>query len=386
MRNPPGLLRVAALWWAAALATALLGAATAYAGEGTRKFTCFCYWDVNRSGIYDVGDRPYMDLAIDVGRPDGSVIRRVSNLSGFVNFGMKIAGEEDWDIYGPGTYTFRARLPAGWISISPDVLDQSVLFLRRAGVRSGMAPEKGCDHIGIAPSLSASGLVAAADGTGIDGLSVTASDGARTVDVALDESGSFTVPLDPGRWTLVVENERDARSVKREVELDRFSSILSRIVMNSPEAKPVGGEIRTIGFDDLTTSDTLLEIPSGYEGLNWLYWIATHNKLYEGGGYINGSVSGEYIAYNSSGEPAAIWRDEPFDFLGVNIGAAWPEGEEDDLSVKGWRDGELAYHDVFRISNAGSKYFAADYLAVDRIEFALGNYERIVIDELKIRY
>lgn len=333
-----------------------------------------------------MGDQPYTDLVIDISRPDGSVIRRVSNLSGFANFGMKIADEERRDIYEPGTYEFRAKLPTGWVSILPEALHQTVQFFRREGVRSGMAPEKGCDHIGVTPALTVSGRIAVPEGTSFDDVTITVDDGSRKISAPMDESGNYSAPLDPGRWTLVAENRNDGGSVKRDIKVDSFSVVLSEINFPHQAAKPVGGDVHTIGFDDLTTSDTLREIPSGYDGFSWLYWVATHNKLYEGGGYINGTVSGEYIAYNSSGQPAAIWRDKPFDFVGVYIGAAWPAGEDEDVTVKAWRGDEIVYQDMFPISNAGAAFFSADYLAVDKIEFSLANYERIVIDDLKVRY
>ncbi len=39
--------------------------------------------------------------------------------------------------------------------------------------------------------------------------------------------------------------------------------------------------------------------------------------------YRRSRTSGEFVAYNSSGHPAAISSDEPFDFVGGYFGVAW---------------------------------------------------------------
>src|SRR5690606_9623099 len=102
--------------------------------------------------------------------------------------------------------------------------------------------------------------------------------------------------------------------------------------------------------------------------------------FYGGSGYINGTVSGEYIAYNSSGVPGTISRGKPFDFIGVHVTAAWPRGAEVDLIVRAWRGGKLVHEDRVMISDAGPSFFLAEYPAIDRIEFSQENYERIVLD------
>ena len=146
--------------------------------------------------------------------------------------------------------------------------------------------------------------------------------------------------------------------------------------------------MRTASFDELTPSDTLYEIPFGYQGLRWWNWIATHQKFYRGAGYINGTVSSEYMAYNSSGQPAHAWRegDKPFDFLGCHVNVAWPRGEEEPVITKAWRGNKLVHTDTLRLDTAGSIYFQAGYRGITKLEFAHGNYERIVVDDCHFRF
>jgi hypothetical protein len=148
---------------------------------------------------------------------------------------------------------------------------------------------------------------------------------------------------------------------------------------------PTKPKSQIIGFDNLTSSDTLYEIPNEYEGLNWRNWVATHQKLYQGNGYINAATSSEYVAYTSSGHPAAISSTKMFDFVGVNVGMAWPEGEPHDIVVKAWRNETEVYHDRFRATTAGPTYFAADYRSITRVEFASEGYWQIALDDLICR-
>ena len=369
---------------AALVATA--GPAKDMGPENFWKTSCFVYRDVNRNGIYDMGDRPYADLAVEMVRPDGSVTRRVSNISGFTNFEMILNERNKAAIYEPGTYSVRAMVPRDWKVTAPDVANQTLVFVARANAASGMVPVFGCNNIGVAPELIISGAFSAGPGTPRADITVSAKTGDEPpINVLFDDSGNFRFPAKQGVWKITVTDKITHKSAARTVTVGAYNVIVSTISTEAPQPEPKSGELSVVDFDGLTTSDTLLEIPSGYAGLNWRYWISTHNKFYVGGGYVNGTVSGEFIAYNSSGLPASIWRDEPFDFVGTNISVAWPYGEADYVTVKAWRKGKLAYQDVFLTSNAGASYFAADYLQVNRIEFSHGNYERIVLDDLLIR-
>lgn len=357
--------------------------------EGARNFwkiSCFIYRDMNRNGIYDMGDPPYADLAVKMMRPDGSITSRVSNISGFANFEMILNQRGKADINEPGTYHVQAIAPPDWKFTAPASANQTLMFVARANAGSGMVPVLGCNHIGLAPELIISGAVSAGPETPRADIAVSAQTGNEPpIDIPFDDSGNFRFPAKEGKWTITVTDKRTQKSAARVVTVGNYNVIVSSISTETPRSEPDGGKLSVVDFDDLTVSDTLLEIPSGYAGLNWRYWISTHNKFYNGGGYANGTVSGEFIAYNSSGLPASIWRDAPFDFVGANISAAWPRGEADYVTVKAWRNGKQAYQDVFLISNAGASYFAADYLQVDRIEFSHGNYERIVLDDLLFR-
>ena len=66
--------------------------------KSTLHFSRFVFRDVNRNGIYDMGDRPFAGLSVRLVRPDGSEVVMQSNLGGFANFNMS-AGNADEPIY-----------------------------------------------------------------------------------------------------------------------------------------------------------------------------------------------------------------------------------------------------------------------------------------------
>jgi hypothetical protein len=140
-----------------------------------------------------------------------------------------------------------------------------------------------------------------------------------------------------------------------------------------------------VGFDDLITANTLTEIPSGYRGLGWSNWVATHRIFYGGPGYVNGATSGEYVAYNSSGNPATVSSDDAFDFVGANISSAWPGGEAHDVVVQAWRGDELVHVDRFAVSATGPVYFDADYRSITRLELSSEANWQFVVDDAEFR-
>jgi hypothetical protein len=362
--------------------------ASAHAADPPTKWraSCFVFRDVNRNGLYDMGDFAYAGLAIEMKRPDNSIIRSISNLSGFANFEQLLHDPGKGDIYTVGTYRIHATPEFGWIVSTPNTADQIIEFRTQENAGSGLVPVHPCRNIGVAPELTINGAVVAEPGTLLSDLSVRARgvDG-QINDIAIDEAGNFIIAAKPGNWRIEITNHRSGRTVVRNVDVGAYAVTLSATNPDILQSTVLLSHPETADFDGLLLSPSVREIPSGYSGLNWSYWVAAHNKFYNGRGYVNATTSGEFVAYNSSGVPASIWRDEPFDFIGAYFAAAWPRGQEESVTVTAWRKGELVYTDVFAISNSGAQRFDADYRSIDRIEFLHGNYERIVIDDFTFR-
>ncbi len=160
--------------------------------------------------------------------------------------------------------------------------------------------------------------------------------------------------------------------------------VVAAPVDDGDRADPLPNTV-VVGFDDLITANTLAEIPRGYRGLGWSNWVATHRIFYGGPGYVNGATSGEYVAYNSSGNPATISSDDAFDFVGADISSAWPGGEAHDVVVQAWREDDLVHVDRFAVSTTGPVYFDADYRSITRLELSSDAHWQFVVDDAEFR-
>jgi hypothetical protein len=170
----------------------------------------------------------------------------------------------------------------------------------------------------------------------------------------------------------------------RRVNVTDASVVLSAF-SEDPETIAPRANAVVVNFDDFTTANTITEIPNGYGGVNWANWVATHRILYGGPGYVNVGTSGEFVAYNSSGHPAMISSETPFDLVGGYFGVAWPEAEPHDIVVQAWRGETLLATDSFRGATSGPLYFAADYRSVTRVEISSTANWQFVVDDLELR-
>jgi hypothetical protein len=340
--------------------------------------SCFAYRDVNRNGIYDIADRPYAGLKITIQRPKGRAVERESNLAGFANFDMSL-GSWNAELNRPGEYVLRVQPPQDW-DVTSSNQSQRVTLEKRDGSAVGLIARSTIDSVGVAPRLKISGMIERSADAGNMTIKATGPDARQSVVTLLD--GRYSLPATPGLWRLEY-GTANGGSV-RNVSVEKYPVVVSRMTADrlSFAAKP---KLKMIGFDNLTTSDTLLEIPNGYEGLNWRNWVATHQKFYDGNGFVNANTSGEYVAYTSSGHPATIASPRMFDFVGACVGVAWNGGEQQDVLVKAWRNESAVYNDRFRATTSGPIYFDADYRSITRIEFASEGYWQILVDDMAFR-
>ena len=343
--------------------------------SGELNISCFVFRDINRDGVYDLGDRPYAGLPVTLTRANGSHVEARSNLAGFTNFKMS-ATRRPADIRAEGTYTIEASQPEGWVITSGNETQQT-RFRALPGSPAGLVAEATIQPVGLAPKLVVKGVAP-------HGASLSAENpqGVRQ-SVALDADGAFEITAARGKWKLTIVDGNGAKYV-RDVEVKEYAVVvsLSGLGERSDARKPVE---RTVDFDALTTSDTLIEVPSGYGGFRWTNWIATHQKLYEGEGFINATVSGEFAAYNSSGHPAFIEHSTGFDVTSMFMGVAWPQAEKHDVVIRAWRGPVLVHEDRLRASTWGPVAFDADYRNVTRVEVSSAAYWQVLIDDFSYR-
>lgn len=338
-------------------------------------FSCFIYRDINRNGLYDMGDRPYAGLKVSLRRPDGSRAEAESNLAGFANFPMSTISKRT-PIHGEGLHEVDVTAPGGWLITSRNS-KQSVRFRAFPGSPVALVGDRTFEPVGIAADLVIKGHFPTATS-----LEVEDPQGkSRPVPRAVD--GRFEIPASAGNWRLSVGDQSGAAFV-RVVTVENYPVFVSGSGL-AERGNPAMRKQQSVNFDELTTSDTLIEIPRGYGGLEWINWVATHHKFYQAAGLINATTSGEFVAYNSSGHPAVIEGKgkDRFDLIGMTMSQAWHGGESHDVVVRAWRGDRIVHEDRFRTRVAGPLYFSADYRDISRVEIASAAYWQVVVDDVK---
>jgi hypothetical protein len=340
---------------------------------GDMNTSLLVFRDLNRNGIFDMGDRPMPHVAVELGKPDKRTHREWTNVSGFANFRMSVIGR-DREVTDPGHYSFQVLPPPGW-SVTTGNARQESDYVVMPGAPGDLIALKTTHPVGLAADLTISGVAAPGStvgASGPQGVSQSAQAGA---------DGRFSISVTPGEWQIEMSPDKKIRKVT----VAEAPVILSTIPQRSaPDDKPLPA-LHVVGFDDLMTTAAVFEVPSGYGGLNWYNLVAMHQRFTGGPGYINTTVSGEYIAYNSSGHPAQVFSDKPFDFVGASFGAGWDDAEGETLLVKAWRGEDLAYEDELPLSAMGPVYFAADYRRITRIEIKTLHYWQAAIDGFTYR-
>ncbi|QJR18822.1 hypothetical protein [Pelagibacterium halotolerans] len=330
---------------------------------GSMNISSFVFRDMNESGTYDLGDRVLVDVAVELVTPSGDTKMVRTNIGGYANFNTSLA-QADAHITAAGVHTFRVVPPPGW-TITTENGEQDIAMSMLVGAPGDIVAAHLPVPVGLAPIPEIRGQQAETQ----EAVTARGPDG-ETVPALSGDDGAFRLAVTPGRWTVG----------QQEVEVDRIPVVLP--LEWSDEAR-LDGEVVTLGFDDLFVGDQLMKVPNGYGGLRWENWVATHGRFYEGEGYINTMMSGEFVAYTSSGHPTAIAGDAPFDFPGGYFGVAWSGAEGETLRIRAWRGDTLVHDDAFALSAYGPVYFAADYKSVTRLEFSTAHYWQAVADDLK---
>ncbi|TIW26792.1 MAG: hypothetical protein E5V81_05465, partial [Mesorhizobium sp.] len=70
---------------------------------GQMNTSLLVFRDLNRNGLYDLGDRPMSRVAVELDRPNAGTIMRLTNAGGFANFRMSVL-HRDFEVVDPGHY------------------------------------------------------------------------------------------------------------------------------------------------------------------------------------------------------------------------------------------------------------------------------------------
>ncbi|GGZ90797.1 hypothetical protein DC083_01160 [Ignatzschineria ureiclastica] len=352
----------------------------------------YIFHDLNRNGIYDIGDRPLIQIAVRMTREDGSWAVRRSNLNGFVNFNNSIVDPHSEvakkvEVRAPGVYTFEVILPDGWMVTTGNAI-QKITYVEKPNTRPGIVCDNVPEPIGLAQILTISGAVLLKGEDGftrkddIKAVKITAiAPNKEKIEIPLNADGEYSFEGYQGQWQL--EYRYGSEVQQRIFELQTAPIKVSNVVFGAgSQAVPHKPQKVLVDFENITDRN-VQKMPNGVGSLKWRNLNVIH-YAFEGEGYSNGTISGEYVAYNTSGYPVFIEKEEGFDFYGAYFTAAWLNSAQGEtLHVEAWRGGELIAKDAFKLSALGPFWLDADYRNITRLVLSTEHYWQFVVDDMK---
>ena len=158
---------------------------------GEMNSSVLVFRDINRNGIYDLGDRPMPNVAVELGKPQGRTSLERTNVSGFANFRMSVV-QRDREIVDPGHYSFKVLPPPGWSTTTGNAVQESD-YVVTPGAPGDMIALKTTHPVGLAADLTISGIAVQRSR-----VSLTGPDGAqRSLQAGAD--GHFSTKAAPRR-------------------------------------------------------------------------------------------------------------------------------------------------------------------------------------------
>jgi hypothetical protein len=130
-------------------------------------------------------------------------------------------------------------------------------------------------------------------------------------------------------------------------------------------------------FDDISAGETL--VPGGYGGLTWNNFYVLDGKS-DLGGFKNGVVSGNNVAYNGDGDIASA-NGAKFDLNSAYLTSAW--FDDNSLTVVGYLKGVEQYRETYVLNTAAPTFINFNFLGIDSVTFSSSEYQ-FVMDDLTI--
>jgi hypothetical protein len=274
----------------------------------------------------------------------------------------------------PGWYEFVVSVPDGWTATGNNAA-QSVEFRLIPGSIAGLGTDEMVQPVGLAPQRSVRGRLGPEDR-----IAITALDGDTVVErTEISGQTEFRYPVPASADAVTVSGvggEWCFPITGYPVDVGRLDP--KRGMVRAVKA------IETIDFDAVNTRG-LRKVPSGYAGLNWFNLNAMARDFTAGSeGYVNGNTSGDHVAYTSSGHPAEVWSEKPFDFIGVALTGAWLNAEGEIATIESWRGSELIASDKVALSALCPIRYMPMLADITRIRFSTAHYWQMVVDDLTI--
>ncbi|WP_051945489.1 hypothetical protein [Verrucomicrobium sp. BvORR106] len=353
---------------------------------GKLNISVFVFRDTNRSGHYDVGDRPMASVAVEMRAEEEPPLVKHSNIAGFTNFEMSTT-EEISPITRPGWRTFEVIPPHGWVVTTGNAV-QEVEFVPLAGSVSGLIAPHPPKLVGLAPDLEVRTTLDPADSEWsakgelnlrrIGQSEHEPREGAPLSWRRHDSISDFSIPSDAGTFELV------RGRLARPVTVGSFPTHVGTLTPGRDYASDDGSEWRTINFESAVQAG-IGKIPTGYAGMGWDNFVAVDNAFYQGEGYVNGTVSGRMVTYNGSGHPAEVSHEKGFDLLGCHLTLGWIRAEGEVVIIEAYQGDVLVAVDRVELSALGPVWYEPRFRNVTRVRFGTEHFWQFIMDELVVR-
>lgn len=328
----------------------------------------YVFNDQNENGTYDLGDRAFADIVVSLGQGGLPLAAVRTNINGFANFTASTT-KEDAPLSAPGTFEFTVVPPPGW-RVTTDNLTQLRELISIQGSIAGVGLHEMMIPVGLSRKKFIRGTYR---GDGAGQLELRQGDKV-VARASLAPGEQFFWPVKRGEYMLVTNGHSRRVTVGNNPVDIGLAGV----------GKTADGQGRTIDFEGGAPSG-LNKTPNGYGGLNWFNLnIMRSDFTPDSVGYINGATSGNHIVYTSSGHPSRIYADAPFDFHSINISAAWPKSEGEEVVFAYFNDDGLIFRDSIGLSAYGPINYQPLIKGVTLIEISTVHYWQMVIDDVVV--
>jgi hypothetical protein len=348
----------------------------------------YIYHDLNLNGEYDSNDRILSGIGVTIAKPDGTTTIRKSNIHGFVNFTTMFENPFA-DINRSGNYVFTINTPSNWKVTSSNSV-QNILFKSAPDSRSGIVAVSTPEPTGLTQVLMVSGSPKI---TSVTGDSIPANellihfknDDLSISPIVIASDNLFQQPIETGDWQIEIIHKKSSTRLIYDLTVTNTPVHLGNLTINNSIKRRSDNLIPFVENFENITQAIISKIPLQASGLKWTNMIAVENTTYRGDGYVNNTMSGHYVGYNTSGYPVMAERVTPFDFVGAYFGVAWPGGEGENLISKAWYEDTLISTDIIPLSVHGPIWFQANYSNITKLELSTEHYWQFVADDMTFR-
>ena len=142
-------------------------------------------------------------------------------------------------------------------------------------------------------------------------------------------------------------------------------AVLIVTIMNLSLTTPTNAAVLT--FDDISDCPSNINCRIGnYGGLTWNHggYLNASTSSLAGSGFDNGTMSGDYVAYNNLF--GIEITGSPFDFTGAYLTAGWRTGMN--IEIKGYEGGTLKYSSTVEVDYYTPTWFQLDYEGINMLK------------------